>query len=134
MVLGHGSDHDVLFIEGQGSLLHPSSTATLPLIRGAQPTHVILVHRAGQTHLRLAPQVKIPGLKAVIQLYETVAEAGGVYGPVAVIGVALNTFHLAETEARGAIAAVTAETGLPCTDVVRFGGEALLAQVLASPQ
>src|SRR5260221_548126 len=31
MVLKHGYDHDVLFIEGQGSLLHPASTATFAL-------------------------------------------------------------------------------------------------------
>jgi len=34
LVLRYGFDHDLLFIEGQGSLLHPASTAWLPLVRG----------------------------------------------------------------------------------------------------
>jgi len=29
---------NLLQIEGQGSLLHPGSAATLPLLRGTQPT------------------------------------------------------------------------------------------------
>ena len=55
-------DYDLLVIEGQGSLLHPGSTATLPLIRGSQPTDLILVHRAGAQHLRDLPTVLIPPL------------------------------------------------------------------------
>ncbi|MEL6384198.1 MAG: DUF1611 domain-containing protein, partial [Cyanobacteria bacterium J06626_18] len=51
-VMHYGLDHDILFVEGQGALFNPGSTATLPLIRGTQPTHLILVHRAGQTHIR----------------------------------------------------------------------------------
>ncbi|MGK7944046.1 MAG: DUF1611 domain-containing protein, partial [Microcystaceae cyanobacterium] len=38
LVLRYGEEHEILWIEGQGSLLHPGSTATLPLIRGSQPT------------------------------------------------------------------------------------------------
>ena len=44
-VLNH-KDKDWILIEGQGSLLHPGSTATLPLMRGSCPTHMILCHRA----------------------------------------------------------------------------------------
>ena len=66
MTVRYGNDHDVLFIEGQGSLLHPGSTATLPLLRGAMPTHLILTHRAGQTHLSRLEEISIPPLNAVI--------------------------------------------------------------------
>src|SRR5919199_6821498 len=37
LVMRCGEDYDLLIVEGQGSLLHPGSTATLPLIRGTQP-------------------------------------------------------------------------------------------------
>jgi uncharacterized NAD-dependent epimerase/dehydratase family protein len=126
LVMRYGSDRDILHIEGQGSLLHPGSTATLPLIRGSQATDLILVHRAGQTHIRNHPQVEIPPLPEVIQLYETVARAGGAFAPVKVAAIALNTFHLNVSEAQQAIEQVQAETKLPCTDVVRFGADVIL--------
>lgn len=130
LVMRYGSDRDILHIEGQGSLLHPGSTATLPLIRGSQATHLILVHRAGQTHIRNHPQVEIPPLPEVIQLYETVARAGGAFADVKVAAIALNTFHLNVSEAQQAIEQVQAETKLPCTDVVRFGADVILDTIM----
>jgi uncharacterized NAD-dependent epimerase/dehydratase family protein len=115
------ADNEILFIEGQGSLLHPGSTATLPLIRGSQPTGLVLVHRAGQIHVKDLPQIPIPPLKEVIELYETVSRGGGAFPGAKVRGIALNTFHLDIEEAKKAIAEVHQETGLFCTDVVRFG-------------
>ena len=130
MVMRYGKNYDILHIEGQGSLLHPGSTATLPLIRGSQPTQLVLVHRAGQTHNRNNPHVPIPPLPEVIRLYETVASAGGAFASVPVVGIALNTAHLDDSEAKAAIAQTIAETGLPCTDVVRFDANLLLDAVM----
>ncbi|MCJ2542696.1 DUF1611 domain-containing protein [Thermostichus vulcanus] len=130
-VLRYGSDCDILHIEGQGSLLNPASTATLPLLRGSQPTHLILVHRAGQTHIKGMDYVPIPPLPKVIELYEQVAGAGGAFASVRVAGIALNTFGWEETAALEQIRQVEAETGLPCVDVVRFGADPLLEEILA---
>jgi uncharacterized NAD-dependent epimerase/dehydratase family protein len=131
-MMKYGHDHDVLFVEGQGSLLNPSSTATLPLIRGSQPTHLVLVHRAGQRHIYNCPHVKIPELNSVIALYEQVATAGGAFAPAPVVAIALNTGHISQGEADTAIAAVTAETQLPCTDIFRYGAGKILDPILAS--
>lgn len=128
-VLEFGQNKDILFIEGQGSLLHPGSTATLPLLRGGQPTHLILVHKAGQTHVRKHPDVVIPPLSKVVLLYEIVASAAGALTPAKVVGIALNTYHLDDREAEIAIKQTAIETGLPCTDPVRFGGELLLNKI-----
>jgi uncharacterized NAD-dependent epimerase/dehydratase family protein len=130
LVMRFGKHYDILQIEGQGSLLHPGSTATLPLIRGSQPTHLVLVHQAGQTHNRNNPHVPIPPLPEVIRMYEIVASAGGAFAKVPVVGIALNTRYLDESGARSAIAQTIAETGLPCTDPVRFGGGVLLDAVM----
>ncbi|MGB3508411.1 MAG: DUF1611 domain-containing protein [Microcoleaceae cyanobacterium] len=132
MMMQFGNTHDLLIIEGQGSLLHPGSTATLPLLRGSQPTDLILVHRAHQTHIRNHPNVLIPPLPVVIKLYEMVAAAGGVMQPTRVAGIAMNTFHLDEVAAREASAMVEKETGLPCTDPVRFGVDLLLDAVIGA--
>lgn len=130
LVMRHGEANEILFVEGQGSLLHPGSTATLPLLRGSQPTHLILVHRAGQSHIRKLPHVPIPPLSEVVKLYETVAFCGGAFAEVRVSAIALNTAHLDEEGAGEAIEQVKIETGLPCTDVVRFGADLLLDAVL----
>lgn len=130
MVMRCGNNQDLLVIEGQGSLLHPGSTATLPLIRGTQPTALILVHRAGQTHIHHHQHVPIPPLSKVIELYEMVAEAAGAFVSVPVVAVALNTGHLPKKQADAAIEQVKAETGLPCTDVVRYGADLLLEAVI----
>jgi uncharacterized NAD-dependent epimerase/dehydratase family protein len=126
VVVEFGCDRDILHIEGQGSLLHPGSTATLPLLRGSQPTHLILVHRAGQQHIRNHPRVSIPPLSKVVALYEMVAAAAGAFVGAKVVAIALNTHHLDDVAAQLAIAETQAETGLPCTDPVRFGADILL--------
>lgn len=132
LVMRFGKHYDILQIEGQGSLLHPGSTATLPLIRGSQPTHLILVHRSGQTHNFNNPHVPIPPLPEVIKMYEMVASGAGAFGQVPVAGVALNTRKLDENAAKEAIAQIIDQTGLPCTDPVRFDAGVLLDAVMGS--
>lgn len=129
-VLRNAPNQDILHIEGQGSLMNPASTATLPLMRGSQPTHLVLVHRAGQTEIRSFPGFHIPPLPEVIQVYETIVRAGGTFAPTKVVAIALNTFHLDEAAAQRAIAQTQDETGLPCTDVIRFGAEGILEAML----
>ncbi|MEL6495060.1 MAG: DUF1611 domain-containing protein [Cyanobacteria bacterium J06623_7] len=124
-----GADQELVIIEGQGSLLHPGSTATLPLIRGSQPSGLILVHRATAEHIRDLPDFPIPPLTEVIQLYEMVASAASRGEQVRVKAISLNTWGLGNTEAQAKIKATAELTGLPCSDVVRFGGKALLSAV-----
>jgi uncharacterized NAD-dependent epimerase/dehydratase family protein len=119
-------DRDVVFIEGQGSLLNPASTATLPLLRGSQPTHLVLVHRAQMHHLRDFRWVKIPPLKDVVAMYESIACAGGALAPVKVNCIAINSHGLSDAEAQYEVQRIEAETGLPTQDVVRWGADKLL--------
>jgi uncharacterized NAD-dependent epimerase/dehydratase family protein len=129
-VIDHATDQDLLIIEGQGSLLHPGSTATLPLMRGSQPTHLVLVHKAGQTTIRNCSQVTIPPLPAVIQLYEQIAAAAGAFSPAKVVAIAINGANLDDQELHSYLKQVTLETGLPCTDAIRFGAEPILDAIL----
>ena len=124
MVMNH-QDRSLIVIEGQGSLLHPASTATLPLMRGACPTHMVLCHRADKTTLRNPESIKIPPLKEFITLNESLASVAGTFGKPKVIGVALNTVKLKEKEAQNQIQYLENELDIPVTDVVRFGAEKL---------
>lgn len=126
VVMRSGHDYDLLHVEGQGSILHPASTAWLPLIRGACPTHMILAHRAGQQSLSRYPDIAIPSLPVVCRLYETVCAAGGIQPPARVVGIALNCGHLNDAEAHDAVKQTEHETGLPTVDVIRQGADRLL--------
>ena len=120
MVMEH-QDADVLFVEGQGSLAHPGSSATLSLMRGSCATHLIMCHRANMTHLRHPGSVKIPPIKEFIALNESLATVCGSLTEAKTLGIALNTSFLDDEQARRAIAELEQETGLPVEDVVRFG-------------
>jgi len=129
---GAGPDALVL-VEGQGSFCHPGSTATLPLLRGSQPTDLLLVHRAGQTTIRNQPHIPLPPLPQLIATLEAMAALArpgeGVTPPARVVAIALNTGHLPADQAAAALDATALLTGLPCHDPVRAGGDALLASL-----
>ncbi|MEX2210800.1 MAG: DUF1611 domain-containing protein [Gaiellaceae bacterium] len=115
---------ELLFVEGQGSLVHPAySGVTLGLLHGCAPHVLVLCHRAGQTEVEGYPGHAIPPLAELVELYERVSLPAR-RARVAVI--ALNTAGLDEGDARAAIAAAGVATGLPADDPVRFGAEALL--------
>ncbi|MEB3322355.1 MAG: DUF1611 domain-containing protein [Synechococcaceae cyanobacterium] len=123
----------LLLVEGQGSLCHPGSSATLPLLRGSQPTDLLLVHRAGQQTIRNHDAVPVPPLGQLIAAVEALAALGrpAGSGPAPMVrAVALNTAGLPVSAAAEAIAATAAATGLPCDDPVRHGGHGLLEAML----
>ncbi|QPN64688.1 DUF1611 domain-containing protein [Synechococcus sp. CBW1004] len=126
----------LMLVEGQGSLCHPGSTATLPLLRGSQPTDLLLVHRAGQSQVRTRPgaaPVAIPPLPEVIAALEAVAAQGRPDGVrPRVKAVALNTALLSDAAAEAAIQQTVELTGLPCGDPVRQGGDGLLAALVGA--
>jgi uncharacterized NAD-dependent epimerase/dehydratase family protein len=128
---GAGPDSWVL-VEGQGSFCHPGSTATLPLLRGSQPTDLLLVHRAGQSTIRNQPQIPLPPLPQLIDVIEAMAALARPVGAAAarVRAIGLNTGHLDAGEAAAAVADTAALTGLPCFDPVREGADALLEALL----
>ena len=129
MVL-NAAGHEIVVVEGQGSLLHPGSTATLPLMRGSACTHMVLCHRAGMQTLEELDHVRIPPLPEVIALNEAVARAAGALTQARVVAIALNTARLSVPEAEAALKAVEDETGLPAADPVRQGAEKLARAIL----
>ena len=123
-------ENDLIIIEGQGSLLHPGSTATLPLIRGSCPTHLILCHRAEKQNLRYPENIKIPNLKKFIELNQNLAHVFGSFPLSKCIGVSLNTSKLDENEAKKVINETAKITGLPVTDPVRYGVDEICLSLL----
>ena len=126
----NNSERSLVVVEGQGSLLHPGSAATLPLMRGTCPTHMILCHRADKTTLRNPESIKIPDLRDFITLNESLASVAGTYGNPKVVGIALNTVNLPEKEAKKHIINLESEFKIPVTDVLRFGVEKIVKDFL----
>jgi uncharacterized NAD-dependent epimerase/dehydratase family protein len=120
----------LLFVEGQGSLIHPMySGVTLGLVHGAAPHAFVLCHSAGATEIEGCPGHPIPPLRELVELHERIALPAR---KANVACIALNTAALASPEdAREAIAGVAAETGLATDDPVRFGAHDLLDALLA---
>ena len=120
----------LLFVEGQGSLVHPMySGVTLGLVHGAGPHAFVLCHAAGATEIEGCPGHPIPPLRELIELHERIALPAR---KAKVACIALNTASLEDDEdARRAVAEVEDETGLPAGDPVRFGAQDLLDALLA---
>jgi uncharacterized NAD-dependent epimerase/dehydratase family protein len=119
---------DLLFVEGQGSLVHPQfSGVTLGLYHGSAPHALVLCHLAGAREIEGCPGHPIPSLAELVELHERTALPAR---PARVAAVALNTAHLDDDEARKAVSEAEEETGLPADDPVRFGPDRLLQAVL----
>jgi uncharacterized NAD-dependent epimerase/dehydratase family protein len=132
VVEGHERGGELLWVEGQGSILHPVySGVTLGLYHGSVPHLLVLCHEAGRIEVEGAgggPH-PLPPLAEWVDLHERIAL------PVRrskVACIALNTRFVSEDDARAAIAAAEVETGLPADDPVRFGAAKLVDAVLAA--
>ncbi|XBQ16479.1 MAG: DUF1611 domain-containing protein [Oceanicaulis sp.] len=119
-------------VEGQASVLHPSfAGVTTGLVHGARPDAMICCHEAGRTTVRGLPERALPSLTATIEAHLFTAR---VTNPACrAVGVSVNTRKLSDAEARAAIAAAEAETGLPATDPIRFGAGPLADALIALP-
>jgi uncharacterized NAD-dependent epimerase/dehydratase family protein len=120
----------LLFVEGQGSLLHPAySGVTLGLIHGSAPHAYVLCHQPGQTVVDDDDRFPMPPLAELVDLHERMSLLAR---PARVLAIALNTRSLDEDAARSAIEAAEAETGLPADDPVRFGAERLVDALVSA--
>ncbi len=111
VVEGSERGGELLWVEGQGSLVNPVySGVTLGLVHGSAPHLFVLCHEVGRTEIEGAgggPH-PIPGLRELVELHERIALPAR---PAKVACIALNTRHLDEAAARLAIAEAEAETG-----------------------
>ena len=133
LVVEGGKRGDLLWVEGQGAILHPIySGVTVGLMHGSAPHLYVLCHEVGRTVVEGDPtESPIPSLSELVDLHERMSLK---LRPAKVAAIALNTSTVSEDEAREAIAAAEEETGLPADDPVRFGAERLLDAVLNHPR
>jgi uncharacterized NAD-dependent epimerase/dehydratase family protein len=131
MTLHATNRHDLVFVEGQGSIAHPAySGVTLALLHGARAEGLVLCHQVTRhaTDSWNSPVPHGTGLPGFVELHERLS---ALLYPSGVVAIALNTFDLDDGAARQAIRDVEATTGLTTDDPLRYGANRLLDAVLA---
>ena len=122
--------HEILVVEGQGSLVHPSySGVTLSLLHGCAPHGLILVYEVGRHVVTDVEHVPIPALAEIRRIYEMMANVN-VDFRCKVLGIAMNSRRLSDADADAERQRVRSELGLPVCDVIRHGADELVDAVL----
>lgn len=117
---------DVILVEGQASLSHPTyGVSTLAILYGSQPDAVILVHDPFRPARDGFPKLKVASLQEEIRMIETLCPK------TKVVGIAVSYIYnydglKSDEEVKKAIKQAEKETNLPATDVQRFGASKLL--------
>jgi uncharacterized NAD-dependent epimerase/dehydratase family protein len=121
-------NHQILIVEGQGSIVHPRySSVTLGLLHGSLPHGMIMCYEVGREFIHNMPEIRIPPMNVVIRLFEDMAS---IMFPSKVIGFALNSIKVSEREAETERKRIKKEFGLPACDVVRHGPDELLDAII----
>lgn len=129
LVVEGGERGDLLWVEGQGAILHPIySGVALGLMHGSAPHLYVLCHEVGRETVEGdATRSPIPSLSELVDLHQRLSLKRR---PAKVACIALNTSSLSDDGARAAIAAAEGETGLPADDPVRYGAGKLVDAVV----
>lgn len=121
------SHHQVVVVEGQGSIAHPSySGVTLGLLHGAAPHGLIFCYEMGRTHVKGLSGVALQPMRPLIDAYESIAS---LRHPCRVIGIGINSRNANPEEAEAERRKVAGEFGLPVCDVYRDGADVLVEAV-----
>lgn len=128
MILEIGDDHDLLVVEGQGTIIHPAySAVTCGILHGSMADSLILCHTAGREAIHGYEDVTLPPIDTYVDLYESLAEP---LFETSVVAGALNTRSIeTDAEAEAAIDAFVGDLGVPATDPVRFDADAIVEAI-----
>ncbi len=122
-----GRDKKIVFVEGQGSIVHPGfAGVALGLMYGAMPDCIVLVHAATRRTIGDTEAV-VPPLTELVELHEALMRP---FKRSAVVAIAVNTAGLDDGEARRAVTRIESDTGLPAQDPVRHGASPLLDAIM----
>ncbi len=119
--------HEVIVVEGQGSLYHPRySGVTFGLLHGVKPDGLIFCYEMGRKTIDDIKHLSLPAHAKAIEFYETCAN---VMHPCRVIGVAVNGQRFPDDEVAAECRRVGQQLGLPTCDVIRHGPQKLVDAV-----
>ena len=100
---------EFMFIEGQGSVLHPAYPGSFEIIGAAKPDAIILQHAPGRVDYDGFDGIRIPALEKYIKVLELLSDRK-------VIGISLNREGLKENDIPEVLKNITQETGIYAFD------------------
>ncbi len=100
---------DFMFLEGQGSVLHPAYPGSFEIIAAGKPDGIILQHAPKRLYYDGFDGIKIPPLSKFIRILEDLSDKK-------VIGISLNTENMEQDEITPEIERLEREYGIPCFD------------------
>lgn len=108
-----------IVIEGQGSLMNPAYPGGFEILAAGRPDVIVLQHAPARTEYDGFPGYPIHPLPTQIQAIELLSGKP-------VVAVTVNHEDLDDGDIEAACRAITAETGLPAYDVLKFGAGPLV--------
>ncbi|PKF78194.1 DUF1611 domain-containing protein [Vibrio sp. vnigr-6D03] len=114
---------DVIVIEGQGALSHPSFCTSASIIRGSCPNAIIMQHVPSRVYRSGTNQVVMPNLAEEITLVE-------LFSSSPVISITLNNEGIEGTRIIENIKDYTVKHGLPVTDLFFESEDELLSAII----
>ncbi len=132
MVKKVGKEKEIVFVEGQGDIVHPAySGVTLAILHGSYAKKIIIAHDPTRKEHSGYEGLGFPilSLEKTIELYEELAAnvSGG-----KVVGISVDAEHMSEEEVERYIEKVESELGLPAENVLKTHARKLLDAVLKS--
>ena len=100
---------DFMFLEGQGSVLHPAYPGSFEIIAAGKPDGIILQHAPTRIDYDGFPGIKIPPVEKFIRILEELSDKK-------VMGIAINREGLTEKEISDAKKDLESRYGLPAFD------------------
>ena len=119
---------DLIIVEGQGALSHPAFSTSAFILRGSQPTSVILQHAPGRVHRCDFEEMAMPKAEEEIKLIECFADTH-------VIGLTINHENMSDGEVETVSAQYRRELEIPVTAPLRDSPSRLIEMIVkAHPQ
>lgn len=110
---------DIIIVEGQGSLGHPSYTSSAAILKGALPDAIIIQHAPKRLNYCTYPDMPLKSLQSEIDLIEEFC------GP-RVMAITINHENMSDAELDLVITAYEETYQMPVTDVLKRGCDKLI--------
>ncbi len=110
---------DVMFIEGQGSVLHPAYPGSFEIIGALRPDAIILQHAPRRTFFDGFPDFRIPDLEKYIRILELLSDRK-------VIAISINRENMADSEVTEEIDRLEGRFGIPAFDPLNAEAKKML--------